>query len=226
MSKFTALAPVQTLKPSIQLPNGSYTARLIKIIDLGTHTNSKYPDKQAQRVFTFTFETPTKKEVFKKEGVKEPFLISLDVNFVFSKPDADPTKISTLTKIRKAINKNLDNKNIFDLIGGLLTIQTELNDKGYAKITNFIQISEDIDQNDKKFNQINPSVEFYIDEFEQEVFDSFPEFVKSKIVESPEFFKKMDELSGIPSNETIQAQQNEAIDMIMDDLGTIDLDNL
>jgi len=226
MSKFTALAPVQTLKPSIQLPNGSYTARLIKIIDLGTHTNSKYPDKQAQRVFTFTFETPTKKEVFKKEGVKEPFLISLDVNFVFSKPDADPTKISTLTKIRKAINKDLDNKNIFDLIGGLLTIQTELNDKGYAKITNFIQISEDIDQNDKKFNQINPSVEFYIDEFEQEVFDSFPEFVKSKIVESPEFFKKMDELSGIPSNETIQAQQNEAIDMIMDDLGTIDLDNL
>jgi len=226
MSKFTALAPVQTLKPSIQLPNGSYTARLIKIIDLGTHTNSKYPDKQAQRVFTFTFETPTKKEVFKKEGVKEPFLISLDVNFVFSKPDADPTKISTLTKIRKAINKDLDNKNIFDLIGGLLTIQTELNDKGYAKITNFIQISEDIDQNDKKFNQINPSVEFYIDEFEQEVFDSFPEFVKSKIVESPEFFKKMDELSGIPSNETIQAQQNEAIGMIMDDLGTIDLDNL
>jgi len=226
MSKFTAIAPIQTLKPSIQLPNGSYTARLIKIIDLGTHTNSKYPDKQAQRVFTFTFETPTKKEVFKKEGVKEPFLISLDVNFVFSKPDADPTKISTLTKIRKAINKDLDNKNIFDLIGGLLTIQTELNDKGYAKITNFIQISEDIDQNDKKFNQINPSVEFYIDEFEQEVFDSFPEFVKSKMVESPEFFKKMDELSGIPSNETIQAQQNEAIDMIMDDLGTIDLDNL
>jgi len=226
MSKFTAIAPIQTLKPSIQLPNGSYTARLIKIIDLGTHTNSKYPDKQAQRVFTFTFETPTKKEVFKKEGVKEPFLISLDVNFVFSKPDADPTKISTLTKIRKAINKDLDNKNIFDLIGGLLTIQTELNDKGYAKITNFIQISEDIDQNDKKFNQINPSVEFYIDEFEQEVFDSFPEFVKSKMVESPEFIQKMDELSGIPSNETIQAQQNEAIDMIMDDLGTIDLDNL
>ena len=224
MSKFSAIAPVQVSAPSIQLPNGSYTARLVKIIDLGSHLNTKYPDKGTQRSFTFTFETPTKKEVFKKDGQKEPFLISQDVNFVFSKPDAEPTKISTLSKIRKAINKDLENANIFDLLNGVLTIQTELNDKGYAKIINFIQLSEDIDPSDKKFAQINPFVEFYIDHFEQEVFDTFPEFIKNKIIDSPEFRQKMLELSGIPSLEKIQAQEDEAIDIIMDDIKEINMD--
>lgn len=185
----TAIVPEKESTPSIQISNGSHTARLIQIIDLGTQENTFDTTKPATRQFRLAFETPTEKAVFNKEKGEQPFLLSKTVTFSLSKDDTPADKVSALTKVFKAIRGELGDRNIFGLIGGLLSVQTEINAKGYATIVGFAPISKDLDVSAKKFAQVNPSLCLYLepDTFDNQVYQSLPDFVKETIRKSPEF---------------------------------------
>ena len=184
---YTFIATEKESTPSQQIQNGSHTARLIHIIDLGTQANTFDPSKPATRQFRFSFETPTKKAVFGKDKGEQPFLLSKTIGVTISKEETPADKVSTLTKIMKAIKGNTEDKNIFNLLGGLISVQTEINSKGYAQIIGFAPISSDIDQESPKFAQISPSVIFYLEDFSHSIFEGLPKFIQETIQKSPEY---------------------------------------
>lgn len=193
MSKYTAI-PEETAKmPSIQIPDGTYTARIYKILDLGTQPNTFDETKPDQRRFMFYFETPTKKASFNADKGEQPFSLSKELTFTISGEDTPVDKQSTLSKIFKAIDgSNGKGKNIFSLIGQLLSIQTSINSKGYAQIVGFAPFNSDLDGKDKKFAQVNDSVELYLEPSvygveEHNLIESQPDFLKEKIKASPEY---------------------------------------
>jgi len=192
LQNYNAVPPVSNDTIRQQLPNGTHTARLIKIIDLGTQEltfkNDDGSDKLPERQFVLTFETPTQKAVFKTENGSQPFLISKTMAFKISSEEA--TNISTLTKVFKATKGNLKDKNIFSLLGELLAITTEENKKGYAQIVNFTALSNDLDKNSEKFEQVNESQALYLEaDIDYDLLNTLPKFLVDKIVVSPEYAK-------------------------------------
>lgn len=187
-----AIAEVAESKPKVQIPDGSYTARIYSIIDLGTQENTFDPDKPAKRVFRFSFETPTKTHVWDEEKGPQPFALHKEVNFSLSEPDH--TMMSSLSKIFKATKGTLGKgENIFNLLGEVLSIQTETKktQKGasFSKIIGFSPVSSDIDVSDKKFAPVNEPHTLYLDRewFVHADFNKLPKFLKEKIEASPEY---------------------------------------
>ena len=191
MSQTIPVAIPQEAKstPTTQIPNGSYTARIYSIIDLGTQENTFDPAKPPKRQFRISFETPTKKAVFNPEKGEQPFVLHKEYAFTISRPDTPADKQSGLTKLYKATKGTLgQGENIFGLLGSLVSIQTEINQAGYATIISVNPVSSDLDPLDPKFNPVNPVNWLYLEgEFNQEAFDSLPTFIQEKIVKSPEY---------------------------------------
>lgn len=63
-----------------QLKMGKYGARLIKIIGFGTLKNTYNPSWEPKNTIKFTFETPEVTDIFFKDGVREPYVISKEFN--------------------------------------------------------------------------------------------------------------------------------------------------
>lgn len=190
MSKYNITAPTAT--PKTQIPAGTHVARIYKILDLGTQPSFD-GKKPPMRVLSFYFETPTKKAVFNPDLGEQPFTLNKDITFLLSKENAE--NISNLSKLYKAVNgtTGLD-QNIFDLIGKVLMITTDINQKGYANITGFAPVSDEIDIKDKKFAPINSPVELFLDANvygvqEHNLIENLPDFIKNKIKASPEYVK-------------------------------------
>jgi hypothetical protein len=68
--------PIVVPETTYQLPpEGMHEARLVWVIDCGTH-RSNFNDGKKQRKVIFTWELPNEKAVFVEERGKEPFLVS------------------------------------------------------------------------------------------------------------------------------------------------------
>lgn len=180
------IAPVTESK-SVQLPEGSYTARIFRIIDLGTQS-TPFGEKRNIRI---GFETPTKTHVWKEEKGEQPFAIDKEMALYLSAEGTEPDRLSTLSKVFKsATGSNGQGQDIFSLIGKMLTItisHKESKGKQYANITGFAPVNADVDTSQDKFKAYNKPTTFNAEDPSPEVFESLPDFIKDKIKASPEF---------------------------------------
>lgn len=69
------------VKPKVLAPEGTYVARLISIIDIGSHKTS-FGDK---RQVLLTWELPTELHTFKEEEGQNHFLFQRDMVFLYTK---------------------------------------------------------------------------------------------------------------------------------------------
>lgn len=191
MSKYKNVEMPQTSAAKEQLKPGTYTARIYQILDLGTQKSVFQGQETFKRKFRISFETPTQKTIFNEEKGEQPFSLSMEVNYLLT--DQNSATQSWLTKIFTAVhNTNGKGRSIFDLLGGLLTIQVEQNEKGYSNITGVSPLHSEIDRNDKRLKPINEQKELYLDpevfgDEEMQLINSLPNFIKDKINASPEF---------------------------------------
>jgi hypothetical protein len=180
--------PAQESQASQQLDNGTWFARVVQVIDLGTQTNDWKGQVSIARQFRIVFETVDELFEFSKEKGEQPYLLSKEVKFIVSKPDTAPDKVSGLTKILRACGMDTaESVNIFDLLGKICQVETQQNDKGYAQIINYTALPKSAKS--LPFPDFNPLRLFYFDNFveTQEGLDAQPEFIKNKIMESPEW---------------------------------------
>ena len=101
------------------------------------------------------------------------------------------SKLSTILEAcgMKAEPESTD---IFDLIGKtcMITVkdkESKTSGNVYTTITNYSQVSEDIDLTDKKYAAVNKPVTLFLDMFEEDVFESLSEKTQEMIMETDEY---------------------------------------
>ncbi len=171
-------------KPRQLPPAGTHVARCISVIDLGTQDMPAY-DKQLHKI-RVTWELPDELAVFKEENGEQPFVVSKDYTLsLFKKATLRQELESWRGKAFTA--EELQGFDIFTLLGVpcLVSIihKTTENGKTFANVTNVSKLPKGT----VAPKQINKSVQYSIDDGENEVFWALPEWLQVKIGKSAEF---------------------------------------
>lgn len=168
---------------------GSYVARCIGLIAIGTTDVAYKNEIQKKNLIRFRYELPTKLEEFKEGEGKKPWVVELEfTNTTNSKGNLFKWLTNWSPKITK---DNIDKLDLAKVIGQpcLLTIAHNPSktdpDRIYLKATGITSLPEGM----KIPDQINETFLFDVDDFDQEKFNTLPQFIREKITRSEEFKK-------------------------------------
>lgn len=167
-------------------------ARCVKVLDLGTVTSEYEGKERSARKVQFAFELVDTEYQFNEESDPQPFMVYKDYT-------ASISAKSTLAKdLASWTGKKIDPKTAFNpesMLGKECQIQiahvTSKTGSEYVRIMSIMQVP-----NDKKTGKpikvtkaATATVYFSLDkdEFDQEVFDSLPEFLQENIKDTPEY---------------------------------------
>lgn len=173
------------------IDEGSYASRIYSIIQIGTVKNYLGQDKNVCRI---TFELPTETMEFKAgEGAKPRVISTSDISIQSLHEKSTLRKIINACDPKGIVEDSLGQEeyDISNLIGKtcLLTISHEKSQKDnsvYAKISNWSPLPKGMKCDDA----VNDPKVLMYHEWNQEVFDSLPDFLKDKMRASLEY-KKM-----------------------------------
>lgn len=165
-------------------PEGTHTARCFSIVHTGTRTDENY--KTSKNIVRITFELPEERAVFKEGDNEKPFVISKKYNLSLNEkatlrkdleswrgkeftPEEskgfDITKLLGLPCMVSVVHKTADNGNV------------------YANVTSVTKPPKSVTVPEAE----NKTFLFSVDNFDQEAFDNFPDFIKDEIMESNEY---------------------------------------
>lgn len=173
-------------------PAGSFPARLVKVIDMGEQYNEKFEKLNYQ--VALSWELPTQL-LTEGDYAGKPFLISRTVtNSMHPK--------ATLRGLIGGWMGNLSDKeagdfDLFKLVGQpcmLSVVHAQVADKTYANIGGVMKLPDGLSCPE----QVTDSVQFDLDSFNAEVYDSLPEWQREKISGAKNFAKSTE--GGVPTD--------------------------
>jgi hypothetical protein len=185
---------------------GTYVARCIQMIYMGTIEDEFQGQKKQLKKVRITWELPTELKVFKAENGEQPQIISKE--FTLSMNEKGTLRKFLQSWRGKAFTEA--EANAFDitvLIGKpcMLSVIHKLSKTGntYAEISSVSTLIKGMTCP----KQFNPSLEFNVLKFDEEKFNSFPDFIKDKIKSSKEY-KEMNNNSA-PVTPMVQADETD-----------------
>lgn len=168
------------------IEEGSYPARVYQVLHLGTYPDFTGTLKNKVRI---GFELPTEMMVFDKEKGEQPRVISQEYTLSFHEK-------ATLTKVIKACDPKalstdddgfLEVYDVEKLVGKaclVTVIHKEGKDKNiYANVGGVTVMPKGMTCADA----INPPQILNFDNFNEELFNKLPDFIKNKIISSEEY---------------------------------------
>ena len=167
--------------------SGTYPARCIQVIDLWTQTVEWQWQQKEQRKIRLTFELPTELETFNPEKGEQPFVVSK--NYTLSLSDKSKLREHLESwRGQEFTQQELDGFDIHNILGKECTISVvhEKSADGTKTYANLSTVSKAM-KGVSIPEAINPLVYFTIEDFDQSIYDSLPEFLRTKIGESREF---------------------------------------
>ena len=167
--------------------SGTYPARCIQVIDLWTQTIEWQWQTKEQRKIRLTFELPTELETFNPEKGEQPFVVSK--NYTLSLSDKSKLREHLESwRGQEFTQQELDGFDIHNILGKECTISVvhEKSADGTKTYANLSTVSKAM-KGVSIPEAINPLVYFTIEDFDQSIYDSLPEFLRTKIGESREF---------------------------------------
>lgn len=205
---------------------GTYAARCISMIEIGTITETFQGEEKQMRKVRITWELPTEQKVFKEENGMQPYVVSKE--FTLSMHEK-----ATLRKylqdwrgqaFTEAEAKAFD---ISVLLGKpcMLSIThrvSEKNGKTYAEIAGVSKMMKGLECPP----QINPTTELSYDNFVWDTYNNLPQYLRDKIADSEEF-KRMQsftdyekiakdkadrEMAGMLTDDEVEAYEAEVVD--------------
>lgn len=181
-------APVKKFE-NTPIEAGSYAARIYSIVDLGTH-DSTYQGKPTdpKRSIRITWELPTELKDFEKDGEKKSLPQVIGKEYTLSMGE----KANLRKAVECIIGTSIDDEeasvfDVFSLVGmeSLLSIVHETSKttgNKYAAIQSIAKLPKGMTCP----APVNPPVSFNVNEWNQEIYESLPEFIRKKIDESHE----------------------------------------
>jgi hypothetical protein len=162
------------------VPKGTHPARLINILDIGTQI-PKNPANAPQRKLRLTFELVKQLRDF--NGTMKPLVISRDFTFTTSEKGHLRELLLAWCGVDISKDKSFD---ITLLLGkAALVSVNHTDDKKYDNITSVIGVPEGMDV-DKAYNPLK-CLSLDAKEFDKDVFESLPDFIKDKIKPTQEY---------------------------------------
>lgn len=166
---------------------GTYVARCYSMIHLGTVKESYMGDEKYVNKVRLTFELPTELKVFKEENGEQPQVISKE--FTLSLGEKSNLRAFLNSWRGKALTE--EECKAFDitvLAGKACTLSiihktSKVSGKTYAEIGSIGGVMKGMEVP----ALMNPQMVFSVSNFDQVAFDSFPDFIKEKIVSSNEY---------------------------------------
>lgn len=187
MSKIQILASSTGGSNYEPIAAGTYVARCYSMVHMGTVKESYMGEDKNVNKVRLTFELPTEMKVFKEENGEQPQVISKE--FTLSLGDKSNLRAFLNSWRGKALTE--DECKSFDiavLAGKACTLSiihktSKVSGKTYADISSIGGVMKGMQVPDL----INPQMVFSVSNFDQVAFDSFPDFIKDKIVSSQEY---------------------------------------
>jgi hypothetical protein len=156
-------------------------------------------DRCFKRFFSISFEFPKIKHIFKEDKGEQPLARSKDFKFSFTSKDSSVK--SALTELVEAVGDDpyKGGYNIFSLLGKTLQIKVEhkldKNEIERDRITGFSKLSDEqkemAELKPEIYAQVNESQYLYLEagHFDENVFNSLPNWIKEKIQISKEYLE-------------------------------------
>lgn len=168
------------------IPAGSYAARCYSMIQLGTNTeNILGKDKELNKV-RITWELPTELKVFKEENGEQPLVISKEFTLSMNEK-SNLRKFLESWRGKAFTEQEAEAFDITKLIGApcliSITHRTAKSGSVYANISSVSMLPKGMECPP----QINTTQILAFSEFDQELFNSLPDFLRNKIVTSVEY---------------------------------------
>jgi len=178
---------IKAPRPQIaeQLEEGTYIARCYSMIHIGTIPTEWQGEKKKRNVVRIGFEFPTETKVFKEGDKPKPYVLSQDYTLSLGKK----SKVRPMLEAwrgKKFTEEEIEEFDWTNLVGVPAMVTVVHNDKGYATIQNITKPPKGTECP----SQVNPSQISDYDNFNTELFDKLPDFIKSKMMSSDEY-KKM-----------------------------------
>lgn len=173
--------------PRTLTPQGTFLARVVRIIYIGTIKESYMGEEKEMPKIMITWELPTEKHVFREEDGPKPFTISKEYTHSMGKK-------SNLRPVTEAIigasllDEEAYNFDHDELLGKAcqITIKHDEKESGtWEKVTAVSPVLKGVDCP----AQVNPSKVLSFDNWNEDLFESLPNFIKNKIVTSKEYIR-------------------------------------
>ena len=162
---------------------GSHIARVVGIYHLGTQESEYEGEKKVNVEMWFQFEFP--RLTVEIDGKEVPKTYGRSINYILAKdPENTKAKMNELCKALK-VDPYVEGFQINSLLG--LPLYIQVNDA--QKISVFTPVPNEVNADDEQFAQVSDSRFFAVAEayFDMDVFTSMQSFLRTSIMESPEF---------------------------------------
>ena len=168
-------------------PAGNHFARCVQMIDMGTHANKFDATKPDQRKVRLTFELPTEQREFKDGDGLKPHLVSKKFTLTMHEKGS----LRGFLQAWRGKDFTADEAKRFDvsvLLGKCCLLNIIHESKGEKTYANIASVSPLV-KGMTEPAQLTPSLEFSLDRasFDEMVYDSLPDFLRTEIAESPEY---------------------------------------
>lgn len=180
-----AVLPIKTQREL--LPTGNYPARVYEIIELGTIDGQWMGEARKTHKVRIGFEFPTEKKVFSEEKGEQPFVISKEMALSFGDL-AGLRKIVEAVEGKKLTDAEAVNFEVQSIMGKPLLVtvsHSEPNEQGitYANATTFSPLIKGLTVEPL----INKTKYLEYAEWDEQVYNSLPDFIKEKMQVTPEY---------------------------------------
>jgi hypothetical protein len=190
-------APSKTQRELV--PEGNHPARIYELIEIGTVEGSWMGQPKMNHNVRVSFEFPTKKFVFNEEKGAQPFVLSREMSLSLGEK-ANLRKIVEAVEGRKLTDAEAVNYDVLTIVGKPLLVtvsHTEPNQEGiqYANATTFSAVIEGL----TVAPLYNPIRVLTYGEWNSETFNSLPDFLKEKMVKTPEYQQMTEKKFEVPT---------------------------
>lgn len=183
------LAPKSDYIKRELIPAGTYLARLYSIIEIGTETFEYQGEEKKSHKIRLTWELPTELKVFNEEKGEQPIVISEEMGFSMHEKATLRSKIVHGMLGTSLTDTEAEGFDIDNLLGKecLLNIVHKPSKKDSEVKYEQINSVSPLMKGQTCPEQINPNVTLYFSNWSQELFEKLPEFLRKKIMATPEY---------------------------------------
>jgi len=194
--------------PREPIPAGNYVARCIEMIQIGTVMELINGEQKMLNKVRIGWELPTEKKVFKEELGEQPYVISEEYTLSMN----EKANLRKMLASWRGKDFSEDEAKAFDItkllgVSCMLNVIHKASKKDATKIYEKIGSVSTMPKGLEVPAQINPTKVLSYDSFDNQIFESLPDFIKDKIKGTPEY-AAMQQPNAIHTNN----QQPEAID--------------
>jgi hypothetical protein len=160
---------------------GVHVARLKEILDWGTQVDSYAPDGRAK--VEFVFELPESMHTFHEDKGPQPLIVTRKFGNTLGRGSAMKASIEAM--LGHKIEKDFELDSLLDELCNLnLSIEQ---DGEYENVVIQSLMPLTKDQSKKKYPSYSDTKLLDLDAFDQDVYDSLPEWKQKEIAKSPEY---------------------------------------